>query len=144
MNHLAARSYVCFLMPVVLLGCHGDGLVSVSGTAQWQGQPIEKGMINFYPTDPSQRPHGGPIEDGAFSFRASPGEKLVEVFADRPVGEPDPVMNLQRYEQFIPTRYNEATELTATVTSSGGTFEFLLVEEEGDKRAGSDVSRRPR
>ena len=82
--------------------------------------------------------------DGKFEFRASAGDKRVEVFADRPIGKPDPVMKLQRYQQFIPTRYNEETELTATVEPRGdNSFDFALESKKGDKMAGSDVSRRP-
>jgi hypothetical protein len=129
---------------ICCLGCNNDGLVPVSGTVSWNGEPIEKGMINFFPTDASKRPHGEKIVDGKFAFRASPGEKRVEIFADRPVGKPDPVMNLQRYEQFIPTRYNEETELTASVASSGeNSFDFALEQKKGDKMAGSGVSMRP-
>lgn len=141
---MGKRCFTLFaIMASLVAGCNSDGLVPVSGTVTWEGDPIGKGMINFFPTDPSKRPDGGPIIDGKFEFRASIGDKRVEVFADRPVGEPDPVMKLQRYEQFIPTRYNEQTELTATVEAKGDTFEFALESKKGDKMAGSDVSRRP-
>ena len=138
------RHQICLLIAALscfCVGCGGDGLIAVSGTISWNGEPIEKGMINFYPADPSQRPHGSPITDGKFQFRTSPGEKRVEVFADRPVGEPDPVMKVQRREQYIPTRYNEQTELTANVSESDRTFEFVLEEQKGDTKAGSGVSR---
>ena len=128
---------------VSLAGCNNDGLIAVSGKVTWNGDPIERGNISFYPTDPSLRPDAGAIVDGKFQFRASPGEKRVEIFADRPVGKPDKVMNLQRYEQFIPTRYNEQTELRATVSKGSKAFQFDLVAQDDDVKAGSRASARP-
>ncbi len=125
------------LIVALLFGCNRDGKVAVSGTITFEGEPIATGHIIFTPVDPSIGPDADKIVDGRFSFRASPGEKRVEVFADRPVGEPDPVMKLQRKEQYIPTRYNEETELVAQVSDSGGNeFAFELVAKAGDRKAG--------
>ena len=118
-------------------GCGGDGKYPVSGTVTWNGEPIPNGHIIFTPDDAAIAPDAMQFTDGSFSFRASPGTKRVEIFADRPLGEPDPIMNVVAHEQYIPTRYNEETELAANVTAEGpNQFQFDLVSQEGDQRAG--------
>lgn len=120
-----------------LTGCGGDGKVPVAGKITWNNEPIAKGHIAFMPVNPAQTPDATAIVGGNFSLRALPGEKRVEVFADRPVGAPDPVMRLQRYEQYIPTRYNEQSELKVTINSSGeNVLTLSLTEQPGDKKAG--------
>ncbi len=123
---------------VFAVGCGGDGKYPVSGTVGWNGDPIPEGSIIFTPVDPSVGPDAGQIENGRFRFRASAGPKKVEIFADRDVGKPDPVMNVVRREQYIPIRYNEETELTVEVTPQGpNDFQLDLVAKEGDRKAGS-------
>lgn len=125
----------------VVAGCGGDGKVPVSGTVTWNGKPLADGNIIFTPMDPTIGPDASRVTNGRFEFRSSPGKKRVEVFADRAVGAVDPVMHTQRREQYIPTRYNEDTELTVRVNSDGeNRFTFDLIAREGDKKAGSDVS----
>jgi hypothetical protein len=130
-------------LPAVLslTGCGGDGKIPVSGTVSWNGTPVEKGHIVFTPVDPAVTPEGSSIADGKFAFRATAGEKKVEIFADRPVGEPDPVMKLQRYAPYIPTRFNEKTELSVNVEAGGdNVFPFDLEGKKGDKIPGGDVA----
>jgi hypothetical protein len=125
----------------LLTGCSGDGKVPVSGIVTWNGTPVEQGHLVFTPVDPSVTPEGTKIEDGKFACRAFPGEKKVEIYADHAVGKPDPVMNLQRYEPYIPIRYNEQTELSVTVETDGGNaFTFDLVGKKGDKIPGGGVA----
>ena len=123
---------------VFAVGCGGDGKYPVSGTVRWNGDPVPEGSIIFTPVDPSVGPDAGQIENGRFRFRASEGQKKVEIFADREIGKPDPVMNVVRREQYIPIRYNEETELTVEVTPQGpNDFQLDLVAKEGDRKAGS-------
>ncbi len=116
------------------MGCSQDGKYAVSGKVTLDGEPIPKGHVTFAPVDASLAQDAGPIENGSFSFRASAGEKKVEIFADRPVGKPDPVMNVQARQQYIPARYNEKTELTADVEPGGNNeFVFELSSQPGGK-----------
>lgn len=144
MRQTSLKCIVRLLLITLATGCGGDGKISVTGSVSWNGEPIEKGHVIFTPVDPTIGPDASTIENGTFAFRSATGEKRVEIFADRPVGEPDPVMQLQRFEQFIPTRYNELTELTATVASGADNqFQFDLKSRDGDTMAGSDVARSP-
>ena len=123
------------------IGCNNDGKYPVTGTVTWNGEPIPDGNLILTPTDPSLAPDAGAIENGVFRFRASPGSKKVEVFADRPVVDPkdagpNQIMGLIPHEQYIPTRYNENTELTAEVARSSNEFTFELASQQGDQPAG--------
>ncbi len=74
---------------VTILGCGDDGLgkrYSVSGTVNYNGQPLEKGDIGFVPEDPGGRAAFGTIEGGSYSLStigerdgALPGKYKVTV-----------------------------------------------------------------
>lgn len=125
---------------VFLAGCGGDGKYPVSGVVTWEGEPIPEdhhGYVTLTPVDPSSPPDAGPIGPGGqFDFRATPGEKRVEILITRPVGEVIEAMGAAAHEQYIPTRYNEKTELTMTVEAKDNEIDFALVSKKGDKRAG--------
>ena len=59
---------------IVIAACGGDsdyGLgqrFPVSGTVTYNGQPLEKGQINFYPEDPKGTGANGTIENGAYDL----------------------------------------------------------------------------
>lgn len=73
----------CFLIfAFVLLGCLGCGGQgsTVSGTVTYNGQPVEKGHINFIPADGKGTPVGGDIKNGQYSVKGvAPGKNRVEV-----------------------------------------------------------------
>jgi len=123
------RSSAVLLM-LCLVGCNGDGKYPVSGTVTWEGDPIpadHNGHITFTPIDPSKGPDAGPIgEDGEFSFRASPGEKRVEILISRPKGKRVEAMGMAAEEMYVPRKYNEESELTANVKEESNTFDFAL------------------
>jgi hypothetical protein len=101
----------------------GPHLVSVAGTATFDGQPIGEGDIIFRSTDPAEHAYAGKIQDGSFSLSATPGTKRVEITASRVVegkfvednpGEKTPVR-----ESYIPAKYNTDSELTIEIPSRG-------------------------
>lgn len=60
-------------------GCGGSGS-TVSGTVTFNGQPVERGYINFYPADGKGAPVGGEIKGGKYTVRnVSPGKNRVDV-----------------------------------------------------------------
>ena len=129
---------LCGVLAMITVGCGGDGRVPADGTVTWNGEPVEAGYIVFTPVDPTVTPEATQIHQGAFTLRLLPGDKRVEIFADRAVGEPDPTMHIQRKEQYIPRRYNEETELTAQIRAdSENQLQFNLAEQKGDRAAGS-------
>lgn len=114
---------------VGLSGCSSE--LNVSGSVTWNGEPLPKGFIRFVDLDGKTADEGGNIVNGAFSFRAKPGTKRVEIRADRevPGAKLDPAMGAVPRHQYIPARYNDATTLEARVTASGpNTFEYKLIE----------------
>lgn len=120
------------LLPCLVLfaACGPSGPVTypVSGTVTFDGKPVEKGLIVFSSPDGKMNPDSGEIKDGKFSFPAQPGKKKVEIRANRE-GAFDPVMNSKKSIAYIPTKYNDTTELTAEVTddTAKNVFEFKLV-----------------
>lgn len=83
---MASRTFACRVAAalagmgaVLILGC-GDttGLgkrYAVSGKVTYQGKPLEKGRINFIPTQADGRAAGGEIENGDYSLTtAEPGD----------------------------------------------------------------------
>ena len=135
-NHLGRGATGVLFLLIAAVGCQRDGKVPVAGIVKWNGAALEEGHLILTPNSASNGADAGPIKNGAFAFRASLGSKRVEVFADRAVGPIDPVMKTQAREQFIPTRFNEQTELKAEVTDGENRWTFDLKEQPGDKKAG--------
>lgn len=120
-----------FALPLIL-GCGGDGKYPVTGTVSWEGELIpddHNGYVTLTPVDPSILPDAGPIgPNGEFSFRSTPGEKRVEILISRPKGKVIEAMGMAAQEQYIPERYNEKTELTATIKEGMNELKFDLVK----------------
>ncbi len=109
------------------VGCGGapDGMIVVSGTVTWNGEPLEDGYVSFVP-DPSRSPQATEINNGEFKLNAYLGENTIRIFSERQAGYVE-AMNQYRYEQFIPLKYNDESELTENVSADGdNVFEFAL------------------
>jgi hypothetical protein len=88
-----AASVLASLGLVLVLDCGGDdtGLgrrYPVSGTVRYKGQPVEKGLISFRPTQPGGRAASGTISGGEYSLTtqidndgALPGTYQVSIIA---------------------------------------------------------------
>ncbi len=128
--HIALLIAGC-VTSIGLTGCSGDGKYPVSGKITWDGEPIpadQNGHIMFTPLDPALGPDAGTIgPDGTYELRATPGEKKVEILISRPKGKVVEAMGMSAEEMYIPRKYNEETELTATVETKQNTFDFDLV-----------------
>lgn len=134
MNQLSRAIWLVAIL--FLTGCSGDGKFPVRGTVTWEGDPIpndHNGYVTLTPVDSSTPPDAGPITDSEFNLRATPGEKKVEILITRPDGEVVESMGAAPHAQYIPVRYNEETELTATVESKSNEFTFDLVPQKGDR-----------
>ena len=69
---------------VLLAGC--EQTTTVSGTATYNGTPIESGAIMFSPVDDTGRNFGAMIKDGSFAIEeASPGMVKVIVTGQRKI-----------------------------------------------------------
>lgn len=127
----------CGVLPLLMTwGCtraSGLNLHPVSGTMTFDGRSVEEGSITFHAVSGDTRGFAGPIKGGAYkaeTFAAPMKVFLITAFRDVPgtfiPAAPDQPKEPAR-EQYIPTRYNDTTELKADIPS-GGTkqLEFFL------------------
>ena len=116
-----------------LPGCGGSSdRRSLCGTVTFDGEPLPEGSIEFIPAPGTKGPvAGGKITDGKFTVDSNKGTFdgtfRVEITAVRKTGRKkmDRTINKQidETQQYIPSRYNRQSGLTADV-SSGGSNEF--------------------
>ena len=120
------------LLAVSPLGCGGGtNLKEISGQVTLDGQPIESGSITFVPEGKGTA-EGANLVGGKYTVSVSPGKLKVSISATRPHptekvpdANPDAPM-VPKMVQYIPAKYNEATELTITVEKGGSTHDFQL------------------
>ena len=121
---------VVFTLAMVL-GCRPSGpeMVPVSGTVTLDGHPLPTAEILFVPEEGAGNPSPGRVTDGRFDLLCLPGKMKVEIRATREFGEVDPAMGARPQQQYLPARYNTATELRAEVRlDSENNFAFELNE----------------
>ena len=120
---------------LLLTGCGQDSnRKSLEGDVTLDGQPLMKGSITLVPMQGTGGPTaGGTIDNGKFSITSKGtfvGKFRVEITANRKTGQKKqgPFGNMvDDYEQYIPDRYNQQSELEAEVTEAGSNhFEFPL------------------
>jgi hypothetical protein len=123
-RRISAWPWLAAGLLMVLAGCQESGprRYAVSGTVRFEGQPVATGEIRFSPASGAGRPDSALIADGKYSFRVTDGEKAVMIFATSTdpelVGPPPPDMppgGINPAREYLPERYNVATELKATV-----------------------------
>lgn len=108
----------------------------MSGTVTLDGQHLNSGEIVFVPASGTKGPTAaGAIVDGKFDISAAkgplPGTYRVEITADRKTGrkiQADEASSelVDQYEQYLPGRYNESSELTAEITDETAPLSFVL------------------
>jgi hypothetical protein len=109
------------ILSVLASGCSQEPRrYPVSGAVTLDGQPIPSGDILFVPIAGDRGPDPGTIKDGRYELLATAGEKRVEISASkiRPGGARgaggEPVA-----EEYVPSRYNTESKLTAEVQAKG-------------------------
>lgn len=128
-----------------LIGC-GNGnsveIVNVMGRVTLDDQPLEKGLIQFLPTDGSGSSAASEIRQGKYQANMTIGKKRVEVTSPKVIGKqkaydtPDsPVMDL--LEEQIPVEYNAKSQLNANVSREQKAFDFTLKSKSPDDKHGS-------
>jgi hypothetical protein len=123
---------VVVLLPLAI-GCGDSGpdLGSVEGTVTLDGQPLAKAIVDFQPTEGSERSSydGQTDESGHYVLHATasqkgaePGDYTVHITLPKLAAD-DP--NAKTAIK-IPAKYNTRSELTATVKDGKNTFDWPL------------------
>ena len=111
--------------------------MEVTGTVTYRGELLKKGQIRFFPLQETKGPaSGAAIEQGSYRVTnrggLPAGKYRVEIRAyhgdeslDLPLDGGPP-----HREQFIPSRYNDQSEVTTTVPTEVRKYElnFELIE----------------
>jgi hypothetical protein len=131
------RGWVFMLLGLAVLStsCSNElKKYSVSGTATFEGKPIERGEITFAPAGGAGRPDSALFSNGEYQIRVTQGKKVVRISAwstdPALVGPPPPDMpkgGINPDREYIPDRYNENSTLEIEVLPRNGqTFDFTL------------------
>ena len=110
---------------------------SVEGSVTYDGQPIEKGIINFESADGQVQRSGAAIENGKYRIaNISPGKKIVRIEGQRktgrkvqlkvPRGVVAPSKPVDEYLDIVPAVYNKQSTLTAEVESGTNQLDYAL------------------
>ena len=122
----------------LLIGCDGSPKrYAVQGMVTLDRKPLEKGYLTLAPQEGTASPTAGAsITRGQFSIAAAggvfPGKFRVEITSTRPSTNRVPNLRGGGWfenvdEQFLPSRYNSQSELTAEVKSDApNEFKFEL------------------
>jgi hypothetical protein len=135
-DHRRWRHCIVAVCLLAWAGCgRSDVRLPVEGTVTLDETPLAEGSIAFRPLPGTSSPTaGGTITNGQFSLRPDQGPRegkfRVEITSPHKAGqEMDARIHamIDVYEETIPTRYNQNSELTADVTTKGpNRFVFAL------------------
>jgi hypothetical protein len=117
-------------------GCNrGPDYQEVSGVVSWQGKPIEKGAITFYPNGDGTAA-GCEVVEGKYQIKKEygppPGKYRVEIVAYKKTGRTEFDVDLNAKvdisEQYLPKEFNTESKLVAEIVSGkNNVFDFELV-----------------
>jgi len=119
-------------LQAAITGCGGSGGTIIEGTVTLNGEPLQSGAISLIPISGQGVAAGTEIAHGAYRIQAQgllPGEYKVMINAFRGtgkktwdgMGDSNAPASQKRYveemEQYIPAKYNDSTELKATIVA---------------------------
>jgi hypothetical protein len=120
------------LLIVTMLGCGGHKLTAVQGTITVDGQPLERGQIEFEPVEGEQGPlAAATITDGKYEVAVMPGRKLVRITGGKVIGQhhftSDPRSPMvDDIESQTPACYNTESTLKREIVSGQSKYDFEL------------------
>lgn len=131
----ASLTQVCLVL-IAAIGC-GDVNHVVSGKVLYGDQPVADGRIALRPKEKTvgSRTLQAVISDGGFNFsgaqKIAPGTYDVVITGRRKSGQSIPPEEgsgevIDRYEQYLPARYNTHTELMLEVNGDKSDLIFEL------------------
>ena len=126
----------------VVFGCSNDPRLSISGSVSFDGTPIKDGAIAFMPEDGTGAGGSSPIIDGKYTANVSTGKMIVQIYGNRePTAEEtqaqanNPMSSSSmpgsgpQKVQFVPAKFNAATELRADIQKSEKKLDFTLTSD---------------
>ena len=135
----------CLLLTLCLAGCGGssNGRAGVSGTVNFDGKPVDEGVIAFIPSGTTKGPTvGGDIKKGQYRLTGDTGpvagSHRVEITARKVTGTsnvkglgegtsgPSAGGSVQKIEQYIPKQYNTDSTLEFVVKPGSNQQNFDL------------------
>lgn len=124
--------FVFILVAVLMAGCGEPKFSEVSGTVTYDGKVVEQGSIAFIPVDGGGPSAGSSIENGKYTARRiQPGMAKVTISGARVTSKKmaydDPNgAGVITSSEYLPEKYNKATELRYEVKSGAQTKDFDL------------------
>jgi hypothetical protein len=118
-----------FAASLILAGCSSNNLAVVKGAVTFDGKPIEKGAINFYPADGKSSTAGGEIKDGQYSVMVPVGLMKVyiggvpKVIGMRPAREGPGGKEQPITVESIPSKYADRNETVLQIQVNPGVNE---------------------
>ena len=118
---------------LLLTGCNSgdDNMGTIVGKVTVDGQAAQKGSITFTPVDGLSPTAGGKIEGGDYEVDVPVGVSKVVIRVPVKVGErkkyntPDSPTTPQ-FEESLPAKYNDQTELQVEITPGSKEYNFDL------------------
>ncbi len=137
MHDMKTRLFVFATITACLVAGCGKRGYRLSGDVTANGAPVADGMIRFEPVDSDSgaRSVTATIKEGRYEVSAgqlmAAGSYLVRIEAKRGTGRMTSADEsgkemVEVLEQFIPSKYNTASALTAEVTGSAKDMDFSL------------------
>jgi hypothetical protein len=133
---------ICFLTVVCLTGCTRSNtppLGDVKGRITFEGEPVEMAMVTFTPTAGGRQSFGRTDEDGNYVMQfnhtesgALVGSHRVVIISEVEGSTPEegdvstPMVKARK--EFLPSKYNKSSELTADIKSGKNTVDFALTK----------------
>lgn len=104
----------------------------ITGDVSLDGVPITDGRIQFEDVQGQASSAGGKIENGSYDVLSPVASMKVRIVAYREVPgkfiEMNPGVKTPFIEQYIPTKYNETSDLTVDIKPGSNTFDFKLIQ----------------
>ena len=113
-------------------GCSPSGPISIHGTVTVDGQPLERGKIDFQPADDNGPMAAAVIKAGKYECPVMPGTKTVRITGGKVVGQhpftpgnPASPM-VEDIKSQVPSCYNTETTLSCDVSYGTSVYDFKL------------------
>ena len=121
----------------ILAGCDNSGRYSLEGKVTFDGEPVEKGYVQFSPLPGTSGPtSGADVKDGIYEVASSRGlfkgsyrvnvqawKRSKKISIDPVTGEKFKGGDLK---QILPPKYNDDSDLEIEIGGAQRTFDFNL------------------